>query len=95
MCLYHKRVVHSYSNGYKKPRPYKIKNLEYSDIMDLTKLGQQIMKNRKTNSRGSKVAWLKIKWLRFEKNEPHTIQLKYELQEDTPYKKCELANRKK
>lgn len=59
--------------------------------MDLNKLGQQIMKNRTTGSHGSKVAWLKIKWIRFKKNEPHMITYNYEPQVDTPFEETNVG----
>lgn len=49
------------------------------------------MKNRSTNINGSVVNWLKIKWLRFQKTKPCTIQYKYELQNELPFEELNVS----
>lgn len=63
----------------KKPRPYIVKMLTFNDIHDLQTLASKVMVNTKITADGSPVRWLKIKWLRFVKEEPSIIYFKYEL----------------
>jgi hypothetical protein len=67
----------------KKPRPYIVKSVNHHDFMDFKKLSTLFMKNTSKTVTGETVQWLKIKWLRFEKNDPLTIKFKYRLNEET------------
>lgn len=74
----------------KKPKPYSVKILKYSDIFDLTSLGKQLMQNRTKNTKQETVNWLRIKWLRFQKATPFVISYKYELQTDLEFKSLDV-----
>lgn len=75
----------------KKPKPYVVKVLEYSDILNLNELGKNVMLNRTLDTLGATVNWLKVKWLRFDKSKPCTIQFKYELQADIQFKEIDVC----
>jgi hypothetical protein len=67
----------------KNPRPYTVRRLMHDDFFDLKLLSNQIIQNRTRNINGDVVKWLKIKWMRFDKAHPYTIQYKYTLSSDT------------
>lgn len=62
----------------KNTRPYNVTELLFSDMIDVKKLASQIMLNRSVCTDGSKVNWLKIKCLRFEKDLPGIVQIRYD-----------------
>lgn len=63
----------------KKPRPYKVHKVCFSDFYDLQALASVVMQNTKVNTLQQQVKWLHIKWLRFDKSKPFIIQYKYSL----------------
>ncbi|XP_039297599.1 uncharacterized protein LOC120354460 [Nilaparvata lugens] len=67
--------------AHRKPRPYIVKTLNNDSFHNLQKLSDEILTNSKIDNDGQKVSWLKIKWMRFEKSKPFTIQYKYSLSE--------------
>lgn len=62
--------------------PYTVKELNFSDILDLKMLGEKIMHNRTLDDNKRQVQWLKIKVLRFEKKNPGVISFKYNIEDE-------------
>ncbi|CAI6376051.1 unnamed protein product [Macrosiphum euphorbiae] len=76
------------------PDPYNVTTLIHSDFYDLNNLTSKVIQNttkrtvnnlQDTSNGPVKVQWLKIKWLRFEKSKPNTIQYKYNLNDTEFY----------
>ncbi|KAJ8869092.1 hypothetical protein PR048_030654 [Dryococelus australis] len=63
----------------RKPRPYKVKTLKYSDLQNLA---SNMLANRKLTKGSEPVKWLDIKWLIYNKDKSFTIQSKYELSDE-------------
>ena len=63
----------------KRPGPYSVHRMNHTDFFDVKQLSSEVVKNRSNSSSGESVNWLAIKWLRFEKSRPFTIQFKYSL----------------
>lgn len=67
------------------PKPYAVNSKKFNQIYDWKEFSKVLMSNVKkiTSSTGTDepqtVEWLKIKWLRFEKEEPNVVQFKYDL----------------
>ena len=57
---------------------YEMQNEDFKDPVFVKKW----MINRKKDSTGQKVQWLKLKWMRFEKRSPFTMYFKQTLQKD-------------
>lgn len=66
-----------------KPREYYVTNMKFSDFFDLQKLVEDTLFNTILNTNKDKVNWLRIKWLRFQKETPDIIQYKYNLSEES------------
>lgn len=64
--------------GKKKNDPYAVKELHYSDFLDLNILSKTILRNKSHDEDGNKINWLKIKCIRFEKENPQFIQIRYD-----------------
>ena len=62
--------------------PYRVINLQHSDVLDLQGLSQQTIKNRKKHEDGNNVNWLLVKSFRYEKAEPGIIQYRYDYGDD-------------
>ena len=56
--------------------------LKHTDFVDIKELAATKIKNRTRNTDGGIVNWLNIKWLRFEKSAPHTIQYKHRIKSE-------------
>lgn len=66
----------------KKPCPYQVHKVSFSDFYDLQALASVVMQNTKVNTLKEQVKWLHIKWLRFDKSKPFIIQYKYSLSDN-------------
>ena len=66
----------------RKNNPFKVEYLQTSDIWNYKLLSKEILRNRSWDSNGQKVHWLKIKWMRYEKQCPSVILFKYNYDED-------------
>ena len=66
----------------RKSAPYTVIPLTHADILDFKLLATSKLRNTKTDMLGNRVNWLKIKWLRYMKSEPDTLQFKYRVDED-------------
>lgn len=67
----------------KKKNSYKVHHLEHSDFKDLNNLCKRVLLNTTVDSNGNPVHWLKVKWFRFQKDTPYTVQFKYNLSDET------------
>ena len=65
----------------RRRNPYKVHQLSCTDFVDCKALCDQLIRNRTKNENGDTVNWLKIKVLRFEKNN-RRIQYKYRYDDD-------------
>lgn len=61
----------------RKSSPYQVKELRFPDFLDLKLLASVFLKNRIKDDSGDKVSWLKIKVMRYEKNQPGCVLFKY------------------
>ncbi|CAG4954356.1 unnamed protein product [Parnassius apollo] len=50
--------------------PYTVKELKYTEMVDVRALNEKIAKNTSRDKEGNKITWLKIKCLRFERKKP-------------------------
>ena len=57
----------------RKRNPYIVIPLKYSDFYDLKDLKKETCKNMKNAQNGSKVNWMKVKWIQFLKSSPGSI----------------------
>lgn len=55
------------------------REMDQNMFLDFKKLQKQVIKNRKTDSDGHKINWLKIVWLQFRKSDPSVVFYKYEM----------------
>lgn len=62
-----------------RKKSYNVETLVHSDFHDLKELCDTMLLNVTLNTDKEKVNWLKVKWLRFEKNDPYIIKYKYDL----------------
>lgn len=80
--------------------PYSVKEMKFDDFFDLKNLANKIVCNRNRDTSGQIVRWLKIKCLKYVKNEFGKIYFKY-MHSDTEYRclnifesKVPLTNRR-
>lgn len=71
------RLARSKRNRNKKSECYTVKELLFSDFVDHKALASQIIKNRTIDTDSNKVNWLKIKLMKYEKEQPDSILFKY------------------
>lgn len=62
-----------FSSARTKPSPYKVTTMHYNEFYNLEKLVSSMIQNTTLNTEKEKVNWLKIKWMRFQKNEPYIM----------------------
>jgi len=60
------------------------------NFYNLEKLVSSMTHNTTLNTEKEKVNWLKIEWMRFQKNEPYIMQYKYD-QQETVFKKIDTS----
>ncbi|CAC5414853.1 unnamed protein product [Mytilus coruscus] len=65
-----------------RTNPYSIIPIQHEDIYDFKKLQKTTLTYIKVDANGEKVNWLKIKWLRYSKQEPQHILFKHTFDED-------------
>lgn len=92
---------HEWENVFRSARkknPYKTKELTYKDFLDLKTLAHTTINNSRMNQARQKVNWLKIKCLKYEKQNIDVISYRYDYNEeykDIPIKQfCSRKNRK-
>jgi hypothetical protein len=66
----------------RRNNPYYVVPLQYEDIYDFKEVTKSTVKYSKVDSEGIKVKWMKIKWLRFSKNDAEYVLLKHKFDED-------------
>ena len=66
----------------RRKNPYYVVPLQYEDIYDFKEVTKSTLKYSKVYSEGIKVNWMKIKWLRFSKNDAEHVLLKHKFDED-------------
>lgn len=76
-------------NCYKK-NPYHVTEMKRGKFLS-TKALEECICNRKTNTKGGKVNWWNIKWLRYCKNKPNIIFYKETLQDNFPSNEINIS----
>ncbi|CAG2211934.1 unnamed protein product [Mytilus edulis] len=66
----------------RRTNPYSVVPIQHEDIYDFKKLQKTTLTYSKVDANGEKVNWLKIKWLRYSKQEPQHILFKHTFDED-------------
>ena len=66
----------------RRKNPYNVVPIQHGDVYDFKELQKTTLKYSKVDSCGEKVNWLKIKWIRFSKNERESILFKYTFDEE-------------
>lgn len=59
-------------------KPYIVRELKFTDFLDLAKLSKTIMKNKLKNTLGEKVNWLKVKCFKYSKCKPCILLYRYD-----------------
>jgi hypothetical protein len=57
--------------------PYLIVPLKYGDLYDFKDVAKTLMKFRKEDTKGGKINWLQIRWLRYMKEKTDFLLYKY------------------
>ena len=66
----------------RQKNPYNVVPIQHGDVYDFKELQKTTLKYSKVDSCGENVNWLKIKWIRFSKNERESILFKYMFDEE-------------
>jgi transcriptional regulator len=66
----------------RRENPYYVVPLQYENIYDFKEVTKSTLKYSKVDSEGIKVNWMKIKWLRFFKNDAEHVLFKHKFDED-------------
>jgi hypothetical protein len=66
----------------RQKNPYNVVPIQHGDVYDFKELQKTTLKYSKVDSCGKNVNWLKIKWIRFSKNERESILFKYMFDEE-------------
>ena len=62
----------------KHPRPYNVTQMSLDDFLNLEDVCEKYILNRKYDTTGQQVKWLKIKWFRFERSCASKFYFKYD-----------------
>ena len=73
----------------RRENPYYVVPLQYENIYNFEEVTKSTLKYSKVDSEGIKVNWMKIKWLRFFKNDAEHVLFKHKFGED--FKKMRVA----
>ena len=71
---------------------YLIVPLKYGDIYDFKDLAKTSM--RKEDTKGGKINWLHIRWLRFMKEKPDCLLFKYKLEDEFREMEVSMSNKR-
>jgi len=82
-------VVSSSKLNKKKFLAIKMEKNDFKSAENLLKL----ITNRKTNKEKQKVEWLKMRWIRLEKNKPGVIMYKYTHNQELPFHSVDIRKR--
>ena len=66
----------------RKQKPFQIKLLSTSEVLDFKEFSKEIVRNISWDSTGQKVKSIKIKWMRYEKANPNVLLFKYDYEEN-------------
>ncbi|CAG9841030.1 unnamed protein product [Diabrotica balteata] len=72
------------NNGNRKSS-YNTREVNYNEFLDLKKLAQYTIVNKKEDQKGQTVNWLKVKCFKYEKQFPSILQYKYNFHDDYKY----------
>lgn len=72
------QVARSTRNRNKSKPPYEVKEMQYKDIMNLQKLSSLLIKNKKVDTDGNIMTWLKVKCFEYRKDNPYIVGYKYD-----------------
>lgn len=76
----------------KKGKPYHVKEMDQSEMMDLQKLSNDIGTNFTIDIEKKKVKWTEIKVIMATKDNPNSLYFKYEYGDDIPYSEIQVRN---
>lgn len=76
----------------KKKKPFHLIEIPAENIKNILPLENKIV-NRKVSLDKGKVEWMKIQWLRFEKESPYVIKYKYSNNEEVCFSEVNIAKR--
>ena len=74
--------------------PYLIVPLKYGDIYDFKDLVKTSMKFRKEDTKGGKINWLQIRWLRYMKEKSDCLLFKYKFEDEFREMKVSMSNKR-
>jgi hypothetical protein len=74
--------------------PYLIVPLKYGDLYDFKDVAKTLMKFRKEDTKGGKINWLQIRWLRYMKEKPDCLLFKYKFEDEFREMKVSMSNKR-
>jgi len=72
------QVARSTRNRNKSKPPYEVKEMQYKEFMNLQKLSSLLIKNKKVDTDGNIMTWLKVKCFEYRKDNPYIVGYKYD-----------------
>jgi len=72
------QVARSTQNRNKSKPSYKVKEMQYKDFINLQQLSSSLIKNKKVDTEGNIMNWLKVKCFEYKKNNPYIVGYKYD-----------------
>lgn len=69
----------------RRSNPYTVHRLLFEDFVDLKSVASDTLKPQLTDEHGEKMAWLKVKCLKFKSDEVGIMLYKYSHEVGTPY----------
>ncbi|CAF4946081.1 unnamed protein product [Pieris macdunnoughi] len=75
----------------RKDNPYNVQVMEHTDFLDFKSLRSTIIPNTMKATDGTVLQWANVRWLRFNKNIPHSLFFKYDYWEE--FKEVKLKER--
>uniref|UniRef100_A0A6P7H5J0 Uncharacterized protein LOC114347285 isoform X2 n=1 Tax=Diabrotica virgifera virgifera TaxID=50390 RepID=A0A6P7H5J0_DIAVI len=58
---------------------YRVIEMDQTKFFDFNSLTQKTIRNKKIDTNGNKINWLKVVWFQFKKESPNTVFFKYEM----------------
>ena len=78
----------------RRKNPFVVRRMSQDNIVSIDKVVKEIV-NRKTNTDGNKVEWLRILWIRVEQDHPYTFKYRYSHNELEEWKVINLQKRQR
>jgi len=78
----------------KKGEKFDVTEMPRTAFLDFKVLTKRVV-NRKTNTLGEKVEWLKIRWMRFRKDSPYKMLYKYTVDDADEFKEVNFEKQRK